>query len=62
MMWISKKRLSEVRAAAEADHKFLYNRYWELWHQHQRLLNHLGLEEVRSNQPDIILVPKEPPK
>ena len=44
-MFEKKSRLDMRLDALDARIEVVNNKYWDLWHKHERLLKHLGLSE-----------------
>lgn len=45
-MLVSKKRFEWEMKLIKRDVEVLNVKYWALWHKHEELLRHLGLEEI----------------
>lgn len=50
---VSKHVFDYWRNEHQKEARELREKYWELWHRHERLLKHLGLEEVTINKKEI---------
>lgn len=56
-MFVSTRKFEERMAYMRREYKDLQDRYWKIWHAHQRLLQHLGLNEVEVPE-KVVLVAK----
>jgi hypothetical protein len=45
-MFVTRKTLDWLLDQRDRDVKAIEDRYWKLWHKHNNLLLHLGLNEV----------------
>ena len=53
-MFISKRRFEVREENVEAELRNLQNKYWRLYADHRRLLDHLGLVEVEIKQATVL--------
>lgn len=56
-MIVSKKQYDRDAKRMENEIRRIDERYWDLWHRHDRLLRYLGLEE-KEVEPSIEIVKK----
>jgi hypothetical protein len=47
-MFVTKKQHERDINYLSAEYERISERYWDLWRRHARLLNHLGLTEVKQ--------------
>lgn len=60
-MFVSKQRFDLMQQRIEIELRELQQKYWRLYSDHHRLLNHLGLVEVEI-KPDKVLREKGGPE
>ena len=53
-MFVTRKRLEDCLYGLYGEIKFMNDKYWDLWHKHERLMRYLGLEENTRSGVEIL--------